>query len=46
MSVRQVTVVGAETMGSGIARVCAMARYEVDLVEINGEQLSRAMKAI
>jgi 3-hydroxybutyryl-CoA dehydrogenase len=46
MSIRQVAVVGAGTMGAGIAQVCATAGYEVALLEINKEQLRRGMKAI
>ncbi len=46
MSIQQVTVVGAGTMGSGIAQVCATARYDVNLVDVVPEQTQRAMKAI
>jgi 3-hydroxybutyryl-CoA dehydrogenase len=46
MSIRQVTVVGAGTMGSGIAQVCATASYQVVLVDISGEQLCRGMNSI
>ncbi len=46
MSIRQVTVVGAGTMGSGIAQVCATAHYEVHLVDVIAEQMQRAMKTI
>ena len=46
MSIRQVTVVGAGTMGSGIAQVCATARYDVHLVDVIAEQTQRAMKSI
>jgi len=46
MSIRQVTVVGAGTMGSGIAQVCATAHYDVRLVDVIAEQTQRATKAI
>ncbi len=45
-SIRQVTVVGAGTMGSGIAQVCATAHYDVHLVDVISEQTWRAMKTI
>lgn len=39
-------VVGAGTMGHGIAQVCAMAGYEVVLVDANPDVLDRALAAV
>jgi 3-hydroxybutyryl-CoA dehydrogenase len=39
-------VVGAGTMGAGIAQVCATAGLEVTLVDVTDEQLSRGTAAI
>ncbi|HEX8119213.1 MAG TPA: 3-hydroxyacyl-CoA dehydrogenase NAD-binding domain-containing protein, partial [Pyrinomonadaceae bacterium] len=39
-------VVGAGTMGNGIAQVAARAGYEVVLRDVSGEFLERGMKAI
>jgi enoyl-CoA hydratase/3-hydroxyacyl-CoA dehydrogenase len=42
----KVLVVGAGTMGHGIAEVCALAGYEVILVDINENMLSNAISRI
>jgi len=42
----KVLVVGAGTMGHGIASVCAMAGYEVDLVDVSDEILESAKMKI
>lgn len=42
----RVLVVGAGTMGHGIAQVCAMAGYDVVLVDISDEILKNALKKI
>jgi 3-hydroxybutyryl-CoA dehydrogenase len=39
-------VIGAGTMGRGIAQVCALARYRVVLVDIDQELLDRAANTI
>ncbi len=39
-------VVGAGQMGNGIAHVCALAGYEVKLVDIDPERLEAALKTI
>ncbi len=46
LEIRKVAVIGAGTMGSGIAYICAAKNYEVFLVEINNELLSRGLKKI
>ena len=42
----RVLVVGAGTMGHGIAQICAMAGYDVVLVDISDEILKNALKKI
>ena len=46
MDVRKVGVVGAGTMGNGIAHVFAMSGYDVVMVDIKQEFIDRGMKAI
>ena len=46
MNINQVAVIGAGTMGSGIAQVCATSHYEVFLIDNIPEQLDRAVKLI
>src|SRR5437588_11870195 len=41
-----VAVIGAGTMGSGIAQVCASAGHDVSLHDASKEQLDRAVTAI
>jgi 3-hydroxybutyryl-CoA dehydrogenase len=45
-NITQVAVIGAGTMGSGIAQVFAQAGYAVSLVDVVREQLPRAMASI
>ena len=45
-TIRQVFVVGAGTMGRGIAMACANAGIDVDLVDLQQESLIAAMSAI
>ena len=45
-SIRKVVVVGAGTMGHGIAQVCAMRGYEVAMIDISDEVLQKAMEKI
>lgn len=42
----RVAVIGAGTMGSGIAQLVAMAGYDTALVDVSEEQLDRARSAI
>ena len=42
----RVLVVGAGTMGHGIAEVCALTGHEVTLVDIKDEFLEKAMQKI
>jgi 3-hydroxybutyryl-CoA dehydrogenase len=46
MEHRQVLVVGAGIMGSGIAQIAALAGFEVALVDVSHEVLEKAMKSI
>lgn len=46
MEINHIAVIGAGTMGSGIAQVCATSGYRVTLVDILPAQLERAMATI
>jgi len=46
MDIKHIAVIGAGTMGSGIAQVCATAGYQVSLVDVVPEQLERATATI
>lgn len=46
MAVKNVTVVGAGLMGSGIAQVSAAANLNVNLVDTNQEALEKAKQSI
>jgi 3-hydroxybutyryl-CoA dehydrogenase len=44
--IQHIAVVGAGTMGNGIAQVCATCGYQVTLIDIVPEQLDRAMASM
>ncbi|HIE39268.1 MAG TPA: 3-hydroxybutyryl-CoA dehydrogenase [Anaerolineales bacterium] len=46
MDIKHIAVIGAGTMGHGIAQVCAVHGYRVTLIDILPEQLERALAAI
>lgn len=46
MEIKSVAVIGAGTMGSGIAQVCAAAGYRVNLNDVSAESLDRALANI
>ncbi len=46
MSIKRVGVIGAGTMGSGIAQVFAQAGFKVQLVDVSQPMLDRARKSI
>jgi 3-hydroxybutyryl-CoA dehydrogenase len=46
MDIEHIAVVGAGTMGHGIAQVCATYGYRVTLIDVVPEQLDRAMASI
>ncbi|EPC8422789.1 MULTISPECIES: 3-hydroxybutyryl-CoA dehydrogenase [Bacillus cereus group] len=46
MGVQKIVVIGAGQMGSGIAQVCAMAGYDVEVQDLKQEQLDRGLAII
>lgn len=44
--IKTVAIIGAGTMGSGIAKVCAMAGYQVQLFDIDGNVLNKGLDII
>jgi 3-hydroxybutyryl-CoA dehydrogenase len=42
----KVGVIGAGAMGNGIAHVCALAKLDVTLIDVNRNQLKKAMDTI
>jgi 3-hydroxybutyryl-CoA dehydrogenase len=46
LEIKKVAVIGAGTMGSGIAYICAAKKYEVSIVEVNEELLAKGKKRI
>ncbi|MEH6842875.1 3-hydroxybutyryl-CoA dehydrogenase [Bacillus thuringiensis] len=46
MGVQNIVVIGAGQMGSGIAQVCAMAGYDVQVQDLKQEQLDRGLAII
>jgi 3-hydroxybutyryl-CoA dehydrogenase len=46
MEIKHIAVVGAGTMGNGIAQVCATYGYRVTLIDVVPEQLERATASI
>ncbi|MFJ4385332.1 3-hydroxybutyryl-CoA dehydrogenase [Pseudomonas sp. NPDC089408] len=46
MSIEQIAVIGAGTMGNGIAQVCAVAGYRVLLVDVSDAALERGVATL
>ncbi len=46
MDIKTIGVIGAGQMGNGIAHVCALAGYDVRLLDIGQEQIDKAMATI
>ena len=46
MAIKNITVIGAGTMGNGIAHVCAQYGYKVTLNDIKQEYVDRGLKSI
>jgi 3-hydroxybutyryl-CoA dehydrogenase len=46
MDLRHIAVVGAGTMGNGIAQVCATTGYQTTLIDIDPAAVERALKTI
>ncbi|NLX09313.1 MAG: 3-hydroxybutyryl-CoA dehydrogenase [Chloroflexi bacterium] len=44
--IRKIAVIGAGTMGNGIAQVCATSGYQVALIDIDQDVLDRAQRSI
>lgn len=44
--IRKVSVIGAGTMGNGIAHVFAQNNFEVNLIDVNAAQLEKALQTI
>lgn len=44
--IHAIGVIGAGQMGCGIAHVCALGGYDVKLIDVNREQLDKALAAI
>ncbi|MGH8734296.1 MAG: 3-hydroxyacyl-CoA dehydrogenase NAD-binding domain-containing protein, partial [Burkholderiales bacterium] len=42
----KIGVIGAGAMGNGIAHVCALAKLDVQLIDVNEDQLKKAMDTI
>jgi 3-hydroxybutyryl-CoA dehydrogenase len=46
VSIQKVAVIGAGTMGNGIAQVCALAAIDVTLIDISDEALAKGLSAL
>jgi len=46
MAIQNIGVIGAGTMGNGIAQVCALARVGVVMVDISTEAVERGLKTV
>jgi 3-hydroxybutyryl-CoA dehydrogenase len=46
MSLQQIAVIGAGTMGNGIAHVFAQSGFTVQLIDVNAAQLEKALQTI
>jgi 3-hydroxybutyryl-CoA dehydrogenase len=46
MGLQQIAVIGAGTMGNGIAQVCATSGYKVVMIDLNGEAIALAKQTI
>ena len=46
MNLKKVSVIGAGTMGNGIAHVFAQSGFEVNLIDVNADQLAKALQTI
>src|SRR6516164_9297555 len=44
--IKKVSVIGAGTMGNGIAHVFAQNNFEVNLIDVNPAQLEKALQTI
>jgi 3-hydroxybutyryl-CoA dehydrogenase len=46
MSIQRIAVIGAGTMGSGIAQVCATSGYQVTMIDVSPDIIERARRTI
>ena len=46
MDIKRIAIIGAGTMGNGIAQVCGATGYQVTLIDVAPEQLERALASI
>ncbi|MEG1627121.1 3-hydroxybutyryl-CoA dehydrogenase [Pseudomonas sp.] len=46
MSIENIAVIGAGTMGNGIAQVCAVAGYQVTLIDVSDAALERGLATL
>jgi 3-hydroxybutyryl-CoA dehydrogenase len=46
VSIQKLAVIGAGTMGNGIAQVCALAGIDVTLIDISDEALAKGLSAL
>lgn len=46
MNIEQIAVIGAGTMGNGIAQVCAVAGYQVTLIDVADTALQRGLATL
>ncbi len=46
MSIQNIAVIGAGTMGNGIAQVCAVAGYQVTLIDVSDAALERGVATL
>ncbi|WP_433884499.1 3-hydroxybutyryl-CoA dehydrogenase [Pseudomonas vranovensis] len=46
MSIQNIAVIGAGTMGNGIAQVCAVAGYQVTLIDVSDAALERGLATL
>lgn len=46
MNIQQIAVIGAGTMGNGIAQVCAVAGFEVTLLDVSQAALERGLATL
>ncbi len=44
--VKTIGVIGAGQMGNGIAHVCALAEFDVKLMDVSSEQLGKSLDSI
>src|SRR5215470_11894708 len=46
MTIKQIAVIGAGTMGNGIAQVCATSGYSVTMIDVSADALTKAQATI